>query len=34
MRSTTRDIRFDVEMINEALEVIRMAGVIIADRVA
>ena len=34
MRSTIRDIRFDVEMISEPLAVMKIAGVIIAESVA
>ena len=34
MRSTTRDIRFDVEMISDALAVRKIAGVIIAESVS
>ena len=33
MRSTTRDIRFDVEMISDPLAVMNRAGVIMAERV-
>ena len=34
MRSTTRDIRFEVEMISDPLAVRKIAGVIIAESVA
>ena len=34
IRSTIRDIRFDVEMISEPLAVRKIAGVIIAERTA